>query len=105
MLISEPNLQFFTPFVTLKLDRWLWKTIGHLFYAIASFVHHSEAISEFKLELQSRNTQFESNVVDFVSCVTLKYDRWRKKSIGHLFYTNSGFAHHFIAIGELKLEL
>ena len=26
--------------VTLKFDVWPWKTIGHLFYAISSFVHH-----------------------------------------------------------------
>ena len=31
------------------------KTIGHLFYAILSFLHHFVAIGEFKLELQSRN--------------------------------------------------
>ena len=29
------------------------KTIGHLFYATSSFVHHFVAIGEFKLELQS----------------------------------------------------
>ena len=26
-------------------------------------------------------------------------------SIGHLFYATSGFVHHFLAIGEFKLEL
>ena len=40
---------------------------------------------------------------DFFSRVTLKFDRWLKK-IGHLFYTTSSFVHHFVAIGELKLE-
>ena len=30
--------------VTLKFDRWPWKTIGHLFNATSSFVHHFEAI-------------------------------------------------------------
>ena len=38
-----------------KFDRWPWHTIGHLFYATSSFVHHFIAIREFKLELQSRN--------------------------------------------------
>ena len=33
------------------------KTIGHLFYAISSFVHHFVAIGEFKPELQSGNAQ------------------------------------------------
>ena len=41
--------------MTLKFDRWPWKTIGHLFYATSSFVHHFVAIGEFKLELQSGN--------------------------------------------------
>ena len=43
--------------VTLKFDGWPWKPIGHLFYVASSFVHHFTAISEFKLELQSGNTQ------------------------------------------------
>ena len=44
--------------VTLKFDRWPWKTIGYLFYATSSCVHHFTAIGEFKLELQSGNAQF-----------------------------------------------
>ena len=47
--------------VTLQFDIWPWKTIGHLFYATSSFVHHFVAIGDFKLELQSRNAQFGSN--------------------------------------------
>ena len=31
------------------------KTIGHLFYATWSFLHHFVAIGEFKLELQYGN--------------------------------------------------
>ena len=33
------------------------KTIGHLFHATSSFVHHFVAIGEFKLELQSGNAK------------------------------------------------
>ena len=51
--------------VTLKFDGWPWKTIGHLFYAISSFVQHFIAIGEFKLELQSGNTQSGSNSMIF----------------------------------------
>ena len=43
--------------VTLKFNVWPWKTIGHLFYATSSFLHHFVAIGEFKLELQSGNAQ------------------------------------------------
>ena len=41
------------------------KTIGHLFYATWSFVQHFVAIGEFKLELQSGNTQSGSNSTIF----------------------------------------
>ena len=42
---------------------------------------------------------------DFKSRVTLKFDGWPSKTIGHLFYATSSFVQHFIAIGEFKLEL
>ena len=51
--------------VTLQFDVWPWKTIGHLFYATSSFVHRFVAIGDFKLELQSGNTQFGSNSTIF----------------------------------------
>ena len=50
---------------TLKFDGWPWKTIGHLFYATSSFVQHFVPIGEFKLELQSGNAQFGSNLTIF----------------------------------------
>ena len=51
--------------VTLKFDRWHWKTIGPLSYATSSFVHHFVATGEFKMELQSGNAQFGSNSTIF----------------------------------------
>ena len=51
--------------VTFKFHAGHWKTIGHLFYATSSFMHHFKAIGEFKLELQSGNAQFESKSVIF----------------------------------------
>ena len=42
---------------------------------------------------------------DFFSRVTLQFDGWPWKMIGHLFYSTSSFVHHFVAIGVLKLEL
>ena len=62
-------------------------------------------IGDFKFELQSGNAQFGSNATIFLSRVTLKFDKWPWKTIGHLFYATSSFLHHFIAIGEFKLEL
>ena len=90
---------------TLKFDGWPWKTIGHLFYATSSFVHHFVAIGEFKLELQSGNAQSGSNLTVFKSRATLKFDRWPCKTIGHLLYATSSFVYHFILIGEFKFEL
>ena len=49
----------------MKFDVWPWKTIGHLFYATSSFVQQLVPIGEFKLELQSGNTQFGSNLTIF----------------------------------------
>ena len=51
--------------VTLKFDGWHWKTIGHLSFAVSSFVQHFIAFGEFKLELQSGNAQFGSNSTIF----------------------------------------
>ena len=64
-----------------------------------------QIISEYKLELQYGNAQLGSKSTIFFSRVTLKFGRWPWKTIGHLFYATSSFVHHFIPIGELKLEL
>ena len=90
--------------VTLKFDGWPWKTIGHPSFAVSSFVQHFIAIGELKLELQSGNAQFGSNSTIFraVWPWTLQ---WPWKTIGHLYYATSSSMHHFVAIGELKLEL
>ena len=66
--------------VTLKFDGWPWKTTGHLFYAMLSFMHHFKAIGKFKLQLQSENAQFGSKLAIFLSCVTLKFDGWPWKN-------------------------
>ena len=91
--------------VTLQFDVWPWKTTGHLFCAASSFVHHFITIGEFKLELQSWNAEFGSKSTIIFSRVTSKVDLWPWKIIGHLFYATSSFAHHFVVIGEFKLEL
>ena len=55
--------------MALKFDGWPCKTIGHIFFSTSSFVHHFKSIGEFKLELQSRNTQFgPKSVIFFVPC-------------------------------------
>ena len=58
-------------FVTLKFDRWPWKTIGHLSYATSSFVQHFIGIGEFNLELQSGNASLTANLMKLQS-----FDIW-----------------------------
>ena len=42
---------------------------------------------------------------DFLSRVTLKFDRWPWEWIGYLFHATSSSVHHIVAIGGFKLEL
>ena len=46
-------------------QNWPRVTIGHLSFVVSSFVQHFIAIGEFKLELQSGNAQFGSNLTIF----------------------------------------
>ena len=66
-LVISNSIQIvnFSARVTVKFDGWPCKTIGHLFYATSSFVHHFVPIGEFKLELQSGNAQSGSNSTIF----------------------------------------
>ena len=83
LLKLDSNCQFFSP-CDLEIGGWPRKTIGHLFHATSSFLHHFVAIGEFRLELQSGNDQFGSKLTIFFSRVTLKFDWWPWKKIRHL---------------------
>ena len=52
-----------------------------------------------------RKRSIRVKIGDFLPCVTLKFNGWPWKTIGHLFYVASSFMHHFITIGEFKLKL
>ena len=83
VILFKLNLNHhFSVRMTIKFNGWPHKTIGHLFYAMSSFVHPFKAISEFKLELKARNAQFRSKSANlFVLCelgiwrMTLKNNR------------------------------
>ena len=62
-------------------------------------------MAEFKLELRVWKRSIRVKIGNFLSRVTLKFDGWPWKTIGHLFYTRSSFVHRFKAMGEFKLEL
>ena len=50
-------------------------------------------------EVTVRKHSIRVKIGDLLSRVTLKFDRWLWKIIGHLFYVASSFVHHFKAIG------
>ena len=64
---------------------------------------HNHQWIQTKVTVQKRSIQVK--IGDFLSCATLKFDRWPWKKIGHLFYATSRFMHHFIAISGFKLKL
>ena len=81
---------------TLKFDGWLCKTIGHLFYATSSFMHHFVVIGEFKLQSSGSNSTLFRDL-----------EIWRMtfKNNRAPLHATSSFVHHFVANGEFKLEL
>ena len=99
----DSNHQFFCP-----CDREiLWMTSKNnralLYYVklCASFQIHWWIQTQFTV--QKRSIRVE--IGDMLSRVTLKFDGWPWKTIGHLFYATSSLVQHFVPIGECKLEL
>ena len=84
--------------MTLKNNRVPLLSIIKLY---ASFHHHMW----IQTGVPVRKCLIWVNFDDFWRRVTLKFDGWPSKTIGHLFYTTSTFVQHLIAIGEAKLEL
>ena len=52
-----------------------------------------------------RKRSIRVKIGTFLPRVTLKFDGWPWKTIGHFCYAASSFMHHFIVIIEFKLEL
>ena len=94
-------------FVLCDLEIW-WMTLKNnrapllcCFKLCASF--HSHRWIKTKITVRKRSIRVK--IGDLLSCVTLKFDGWPWKTIGHLFYVASSFMHHFIAISEFNLKL
>ena len=87
------------------------KTLGHIFYAIPSFVHYFKASSEFKLELhvQPGNAQFRSKLAIFFFLSHVTFEIWqvnlKNNTASDLCYFKRWCITDFIAIGHFKLEL
>ena len=52
-----------------------------------------------------RKRSVRVKIGDFVFRVTLKFEGWHWKTIGHLFYVSPSCMHYFIAFSESKLRL
>ena len=94
-------------FVLCDLEIW-WMTLKNnrapllcCFKLCASF--HSHRWIKTKITVRKRSIRVK--IGDLLSRVTLKFDGWPWKTIGHLFYVASSFMHHFIAISEFNLKL
>ena len=94
-------------FVRCDLEIW-WMTLENnrapLLYYIklcASFQIHQW----IQTEVTVRKRSIWVKIGNFLSCVTLKFDVWPWKTVGHLFYSTSSFVHHFKAMDEVKLKL
>ena len=94
-------------FVPCDLEIW-WMTLGN---NRASLLRCSKLCATFHSHwwIQTGFTVWKRPIWvkfdDFYSRVTLKFDVWPWKTKGHLFYSTSSFVHHFVPIGEFKLEL
>ena len=104
LLKFDPSHWCFSPW---DLEIWWMTSKNHrapLLYYIklcASFQIHWW----IKTEVTVRKRSIWVKIGNFLSRVTLKFDGWPWKTIGHLFYTTSIFVHHFKAMGELNLKL
>ena len=94
-------------FVLCDLEIW-WMILennrAHLLYhtkLCASFPIHRW----IQIGVTVRKHSIWVKIGHFLSCVNSKFDRWPRKTIGHLFYVSSSFVHHFTTISEFKLEL
>ena len=100
----DPNHWFFVP---CDLEIW-WMTLEN---NRAPLLYYIKLCLSFQIhwwietEVTVRKRSIRVKIGEFLSCVTLKFDGWPWKTIGHLFYTTSSFVHHFKSIGEFKLEL
>ena len=104
LLKFDPNHRFFVP---CDLEIW-WMALENnrapLLYYIklcASFQIHRW----IQIGITVRKRSIWVKIGNFLSHVTLKFDRWHRKKIEHLFYVASSFVYHFTAISEFKLEL
>ena len=103
-LNSGQNWRFF---VLCDLEIW-WMTLENI---RAPLLYCTKLCASFQIHrwIQLRVTVRKRSIWvkmgNFLSRVTLKFDGWPWKTIGHLFYATLSFLYHFVPIDEFKLEL
>ena len=102
LLELDSNRRFFAH-VNLKFDGWPQKNKARLLYNKVCVSFHIHQWIQTEVTVQKHPIWVKSG--DFFSCMTLQFDVWPWKTIGHLFYATSSFVHHFVAIGGFKLEI
>ena len=103
--------------VTSTFDLWPWPFAWTLLWSLVTTPENFMMIRWWEHSKQGKSEGFDScdwpsNLAQiwskssiFSACVTLKFDVWPRKILGHLFYTTSSFVYHFKTIGEFKLKL
>ena len=103
-LNTDPNRWFFCPM-------WPWNLMDDLGKQQGTFPIRHQALCIISKPSVNSNLSYSSETLNsrqnrrFLSCVTLKFDEWPWRTIGHLFYVSSSLVHRFIAIREFKHEL
>ena len=101
---SCKNRRFFVPCdleiwrITLKSNK-----VPPLFYFRPCLLFHSHQWN--KAGVTAQKPLIGVKIGYFMANVTLKFDGWPWKTIGHHFYAISSLVHHFVAINEFKLDL
>ena len=94
-------------FVPCDIEIW-WMTLKNnrppvlCFYKLCA-TFHSHQWTQTGVTVWKRTIWVK--IDNYFSRVTLKFDGWPWKTIGHLIYATPSFVHHFVAISEIKLEL
>ena len=82
--------------------QWFIKSCGNPVHQALCIISNPLVNSNWS---DSSETPISAQNQRYLSLVTLKFQGWPWKTIGHLFYVSSRFGHHFIAICEFELEL
>ena len=104
LLKFDPNHRFFSP---CHLEIWCMTSKNNR----ASLLYFIKLCVSFQIyrwiqtEVTLRKRSIRVEIGDFLSLVTLKFDGWPWKTIGHLFYNTPSFVHYFKSISVLKLKL